>query len=103
VGEESDYFDNFFPSGRDYDLPLFTRKHIRQIIKKLRNNISPGHSGVTSKFLKTFARLVALVLERDFQRFVGGEIPEWWKRGTITLILKKGNLDIWRIGAQSVF
>ena len=66
---------------------------ITKYFSKLKNNISPGPSGFTARFFKTFSDSMAIILLNNFKNFKFG-IPGWWKEGIITVLPKTGDIDL---------
>ncbi len=101
---ESTFVDEFVGFCNDNPKPElpegFSKNEIKESIKKLRNNISPGPLGITAMFLKKFKKLVAWLLEAEFNDFLrSNKIDDYWKQGRISLIPKKGDLkeiENWR-------
>ena len=75
------------------DFNFITIDKITKYISKLRNNVSPGPSGFTACFFKTFSDSMSKILYNNFQKFENG-IPAWWKEGIITVLPKPGDIDL---------
>lgn len=68
-------------------------------IQSMRNNKTPGPSGLSAEFLKTFSDVLAPILQKEYENIICNEVDERWKRGVITLTPKKGDLtkvENWR-------
>lgn len=67
-----------------------TTAEIREAIKSLQCNKSPGPDGYTAEYYKTFVDLLAPVLRDVYnEAFLKSRLPETFSKATISLILKK--------------
>ncbi len=76
-----------------------TNREVMEAIADMKVDKSAGRSGITAEFLKCFVDDLNQLLVDEFNQFVEGFIPQWWKSGIIVLLPKKGDLcelDNWR-------
>ena len=69
------------------------RKTIINKIKKLRNTVTPGPSGISAILLKKHNELVSELLEIVFNQLLKKRITKRWKQGYINWIPKEENAD----------
>ena len=82
----------------DKDLPINcnapTKEEIREAIKKLRNNKTPGPDGIPAEAMKADSQTMEEILQPLFKKIWEEEyIPTEWKEGHLTKIPKKGDLS----------
>ena len=70
-------------------------------IKKIRKNSSPGPSGITPIFLKTFAGLMSKILAREYKQFIGKRFANGGRKDISRSFRRKGISEMLGIGDLS--
>ena len=71
--------------------PMFTKERIREIIKKLKRNKSPGpdelHPRIIKELMEELLEPLSIIFSSSFSE---GQVPQDWKVANVTAIYKKG-------------
>ncbi|GAB0209533.1 mitochondrial enolase superfamily member 1 [Grus japonensis] len=79
---------------RKEDLPLVEEDRVRDRLGKLNIHKSMGPDGMYPQVLKELADVIARPLSIIFERsWRTGEVPEDWRKASVTLVLKKGKKE----------
>ncbi|GAB0179750.1 mitochondrial enolase superfamily member 1 [Grus japonensis] len=76
------------------DLPLVKEDWVREHLGKLNIHKSMGPDGMHPRVLKELADVIARLLSIIFERsWRTGEVPEDWRKASVTLVFKKGKKE----------
>ncbi|KFV77690.1 RNA-directed DNA polymerase from mobile element jockey, partial [Struthio camelus australis] len=76
------------------DSPLVEEDRVRDLLSKLDIHKSMGPDGMHPRVLRELADVIArplsIILERSWR---SGEVPEEWKKASVTSVFKKGKKE----------
>ncbi|GAB0205341.1 mitochondrial enolase superfamily member 1 [Grus japonensis] len=79
---------------RKEDLPLVKKHQVREHLGKLDIHKSIGPDGMHTRVLRELADVVAGLFSVIFERsWKTGEVPEDWRKASVTLVFKKGKKE----------
>lgn len=81
----------FIGTGPKFSIPLISTQFVEQQLKSLDCNKSTGSDGISARFLKLSASIIAPILTALFNRCISGSLyPKAFKKAKVIPIYKKG-------------